>query len=144
MTNTPSSLPSSRTLPLSPLKENDRITVKQTEVDEATNPSFSSFSKIPRQNTLEPQTKVQQWLMTNPELSASVGQEDCENAPTVRDSEASSKRMSFSITTSSTGKESSYDIVNAPSPPPPRDELQQVNKILAKISSSSIYLVNMS
>ena len=92
--------------------------------EEAASPTCSSMSKAV--STLEPQTKVQQWLMTNPVVTSGMNPEQSENAPTVGGSRTSSKQMSPSITASSTGKESSYDIINAPSPPPPRDEFQQV------------------
>lgn len=113
--------------------------------EEAASPTCSSMSKAV--STLEPQTKVQQWLMTNPVVTSGMNPEQSENAPTVGGSRTSSKQMSPSITASSTGKESSYDIINAPSPPPPRDEFQQVKLnhnyliLKKKICISHIFLI---
>nr|CAH0107526.1 unnamed protein product [Daphnia galeata] len=81
----------------------------------------SSPSELAHQSTLEPKHKVHQWL-ANPSVDplAVTSEED--------DSFESTKRLSTPVTISSTGKESTYDIVSAPSPPPSREIPQQMKR----------------
>lgn len=122
---------SSKTLPLQPKEilqaaeaiENEGNTVSPLF------PSSSSSSNYAPTSTLEPQYKVQQWLMT----STNEAHENCENTLTTKGSEtlsirSSNKRLSSPLTISSSAKDS-YDITSAPSPPPSREELKQVTTL---------------
>ncbi|XP_057368764.1 uncharacterized protein LOC130689846 [Daphnia carinata] len=76
-------------------------------------------------STPQPIQKVDQWLMTYPDESPLTihKKKDCENGVSFKNSETRScqslKVSSPYLTSSSNGNELSYDIVSAPSPPPP-------------------------
>lgn len=86
-------------------------------------PSLTSHSALP------PTQKVGQWLMTNPneDPSSIQKEEDFGNGSSVKNSRTLSfqslKVSPTSLTASSHGKELSYDIVSAPSPPPPHEDI---------------------
>ncbi len=135
----------SRSLPLN-LEGKEKSVVSRTtaaDIEEGSGSVIicsSSSSELAHQSTLEPEHKVQQWLMTsNPNVDPlAVPSEDDGENPSIKSSRTLSKALSFESKTtaqlvftpvdisSSTGKESSYDIVSAPSPPPSREIPQQV------------------
>ncbi|KAK4009213.1 hypothetical protein OUZ56_018322 [Daphnia magna] len=84
--------------------------------------------RLTSHRTLQPTQKVDQWLMTYSDEGPSTmhKEEECENSVSVKNSETlSSQSLKVSspyLTSSSNGKELSYDIVSAPSPPPPPGE----------------------
>lgn len=136
--------PISRSLPLN-LEGKGKSVVSRTtaaDIEEGSGSVIicsSSSSELAHQSTLEPEHKVQQWLMTNPNVDPlAVPSEDDGENPSIKSSRTLSKALSFESKTtsklvftpvdisSSTGKESSYDIVSAPSPPPSREIPQQV------------------
>lgn len=131
----------SKSLPLK-LEEKEKTIASKTtaaDIEEGSGSIFicsSSSSELAHQSTLEPTHKVHQWLMTNPNVDplAVTSEEDGENANIKSSRTTISKTSSFDSTKlllthgtiSSTGKESSYDIVSAPSPPPSGELPQQV------------------